>query len=324
MATAARPAPRCAEQPSAVARAGAVADSPSPARPHVAVPPQTDALSQAGRSRWRSPAVAFFFCIVGALAFAYRLPSSAYLAPQSGLGYAFGIAGGCMLVLLLVYPMRKRLPRATWLGSTRFWFRTHMTLGVLGPAAILVHSNFSLGATNSNVALACMLVVAGSGLFGRYVYGRIHLELHGRQATLEELKAFSGGMRRMTSAVSYLPELARSIDAEEDLVAQRTQRLALLLQPIVSLAWAVRARRRLRRSVRQAIARGAERRRDRSRDPLRTIAYRYIDDRIGATRRVLEFRAFQKMFSLWHALHMPLFVMLLVSGVVHVLAVHLY
>jgi len=324
MATAAQQAPPRAEPPALAAPTDAVDVSPSSARPHVAVPPQASASSRAGRGRWRSPAVAFFLCVVGALAFAYGLPSSDYLAPQSGLGYTLGIAGGSMMALLLVYPMRKRLPRATWLGSTRFWFRTHMTLGVLGPAAILVHSNFSLGATNSNVALACMLVVAGSGLFGRYVYGRIHLELHGRQATLEDLKAFSGGMRHMTSAVSYLPELARSIDAEEDVVARRTQRMPLLLQPVASLAWALRARRRLRRAVRQAIAHGAERRRDRARDPLRTVAYRYIDDRLGATRRVLEFRAFQKMFSLWHALHLPLFVMLLVSGIVHVFAVHLY
>ena len=45
---------------------------------------------------------------------------------------------------------------------------------------------------------------------------------------------------------------------------------------------------------------------------------------IGAARRVLEFRAFQKLFSLWHALHMPLFLMLIIAGTVHVVAVHLY
>ena len=39
---------------------------------------------------------------------------------------------------------------------------------------------------------------------------------------------------------------------------------------------------------------------------------------------VLEFRAFQKFFSLWHALHLPLFVMLIIAGTVHVVAVHIY
>jgi hypothetical protein len=39
---------------------------------------------------------------------------------------------------------------------------------------------------------------------------------------------------------------------------------------------------------------------------------------------VLELRAFQALFSLWHALHMPLFFMLIIAGTVHVVAVHLY
>lgn len=258
------------------------------------------------------------------LAFGYALPSSTYLSPRSGLGYVLGIAGGSMMVLLLLYPARKRLPQLRHFGSTRFWFRTHMVLGVLGPALILIHCNFRLGATNSNVALVCMLVVAGSGLFGRYFYGRIHLELHGHQATLEELKEFSSRMRHMTSAVSYLPDLARRIDEEEDAITRRVSHVPLLLRPVVGLWWASSARRRLRRVVREAVDTGADRRRDPARDPLQASARNYIDDRIGATRRVLEFRAFERFFSLWHALHMPLFVMLVIAGTVHVVAVHLY
>jgi hypothetical protein len=266
----------------------------------------------------------FFGCILTALAFSYALPSSAYLSPRSGLGYVLGIAGGSMMLALLIYPARKRLPNLRYVGSTRFWFRAHMVLGVLGPALILVHCNFSLGAMNSNVALVCMLVVAGSGLFGRYFYSRIHVELHGHQATLEELKEFSSRMRHMTSAVSYLPELARRIDAAEDAIAQRVSRAPLLLRPAVGFWCATLARHRLRRAVRAAVAVGADRRRDPARDPLQASARAYIDDRIGATRRVLEFRAFERFFSLWHALHMPLFIMLFIAGTVHVVAVHLY
>ena len=57
---------------------------------------------------------------------------------------------------------------------------------------------------------------------------------------------------------------------------------------------------------------------------LRDTANRYVDDRLGAVRRVVEFDAFERLFSLWHALHLPLFLMLLVAGFVHVAAVHLY
>jgi hypothetical protein len=267
---------------------------------------------------------AFLLCVLAAIAFGIRLPTSDYLSPQSGLGYALGIAGGSLMLLLLLYPVRKRLPHAHFMGSTRGWFQLHMALGILGPALILFHSNFSLGATNSNVALVCMLVVSGSGLFGRYFYGRIHLELNGREATLEELREFSSRMQQVTSAVSFLPALARQIDDEQTRVERRCTSAPLLLHPVIGAAWAIGARRRLRHAVREAVASGADRRRDPRRDSLAKTADRYIDDRIGATRRALEFRAFQRLFSLWHALHMPLFVMLIIAGTVHVVAVHLY
>jgi hypothetical protein len=291
--------------------------------PRVDSPGATAGVKATSRSRFLTPAGIYFVAVLAATAFGINLPTSAYLSPQSGLGYALGIAGGSMMLLLLLYPVRKRMPRARYLGSTRSWFRLHMTLGILGPALILFHSNFSLGATNSNVALVCMLIVSGSGLFGRYFYRHIHLELNGREATLDELKEFSSRLQ-LTSTVSFLPALARRIDEEQAVIERRFAATPLLLRPLLGAMWAIGARRRLRRAVRDAIASGADRRRDPSRESLQQTAHRYIDDRIGAARRVLEFRAFQKLFSLWHALHMPLFLMLIIAGTVHVVAVHLY
>jgi hypothetical protein len=291
--------------------------------PRVDSPGAKAGMKATNRSRFLTPAGTYFVAVLAAIAFGVNLPTSAYLSPQSGLGYALGIAGGSMMLLLLLYPVRKRMPRARYVGSTRSWFRLHMTLGILGPALILFHSNFSLGATNSNVALVCMLIVSGSGLFGRYFYRHIHLELNGREATLDELKEFSSRLQ-LTSTVSFLPALARRIDEQQAVIERRFAATPLLLRPMLGAMWAIGARRRLRRAVRDAIAAGADRRRDPSRESLQQTAYRYIDDRIGAARRVLEFRAFQKLFSLWHALHLPLFLMLIIAGTVHVVAVHLY
>jgi hypothetical protein len=295
----------------------------TPPRPHVAAPTQIAAATATSRTGLVNAASLYFIAVLALLAFGVNLPTSAYITPQSGLGYALGIAGGSLMLLLLLYPVRKRMPNARYVGSTRAWFKLHMALGILGPALILLHSNFSLGATNSNVALVCMLVVSGSGLFGRYFYGRIHHELNGREATFDDLMEFSSRMQ-LTSAVSFLPALARRIDEEQAVVERRCAATPLLLRPIVGASWAIGARRRLRRAVRDAIDAGADRRHDPQREPLRLTANRYIDDRIGATRRVLEFRAFQKFFSLRHALHMPLFIMLIIAGTVHVVAVHLY
>jgi hypothetical protein len=41
-------------------------------------------------------------------------------------------------------------------------------------------------------------------------------------------------------------------------------------------------------------------------------------------RRVAGFAFYERLFGLWHVLHVPLFVMLLVTAVAHVVAVHRY
>ena len=43
-----------------------------------------------------------------------------------------------------------------------------------------------------------------------------------------------------------------------------------------------------------------------------------------ATRRVADYQAYVSLFSWWHVLHLPLFFLLLIAGIVHVVAVHVY
>jgi hypothetical protein len=259
------------------------------------------------------------------LVWGLRFPTEQYITPRSGLGYALGIVGGSAMLLLLVYPLRKRLRALSFMGTTKRWFQAHMALGILGPLLILFHSNFSLGATNSNVALTCMLVVSGSGLFGRYFYARIHHGLHGRKADLAELKQYAEKLRWVTTSVDFLPGLVTRIDEEERQIVARCERGLLLARPALGALGVISARRRLRKFVKDAL-RNAAAAGDApaGRRPLRDTAMRYVDARLAATRRVVEFGAFERLFSLWHALHLPLFLMLLIAGVVHVVAVHLY
>ena len=93
------------------------------------------------------------------------------------------------MLILLAYPIRKRMrPARKAVGSVGFWFRLHMLLGLLGPLAILYHARFSWGALNSAFALGSMIVVASSGLVGRYFYSRVHRGYSGRKLELRALK----------------------------------------------------------------------------------------------------------------------------------------
>jgi hypothetical protein len=54
------------------------------------------------------------------------------------------------------------------------------------------------------------------------------------------------------------------------------------------------------------------------------IARRAVRAHLVAVRKVAQFSFYERVFTLWHLLHLPLFWLLVIAGVVHVVAVHLY
>ena len=295
----------------------------------VAPTPHLDVASrQAARRRWITPARVFFVCVAILIYLGWRIPTQRYITPRSGLGYALGITGGSMMVFLLLYSARKRVRWLRWLGSVTRWFEVHMVLGVLGPLCILFHSNFSLGATNSNVAFFSMLTVAGSGLIGRYLYSHIHFGLYGRKKTLAELQSGAQRLQSIGQGIPFLPELLGRLQAAEQAVLASGPNLPVLqlAKPLVVSVrvmlsrWTLRShvRRALRQAARKSPLAANERRR------LKAAAFGLISQRLRAARNVAEFEVFQRLFGLWHVLHLPLIFMLFIAGIVHVIAVHVY
>jgi hypothetical protein len=57
---------------------------------------------------------------------------------------------------------------------------------------------------------------------------------------------------------------------------------------------------------------------------LRAAALKYSERRLQAARQVAQFHLFERLFSLWHVLHFPLFLMMILTAILHVIAVHMY
>ena len=49
-----------------------------------------------------------------------------------------------------------------------------------------------------------------------------------------------------------------------------------------------------------------------------------LSEYMATLRKINQLAFYDRLFSLWHVLHFPLFLMLVISGIVHVVAVHLY
>jgi hypothetical protein len=246
----------------------------------------------------------------------------------SDLGYSIGVAGGVAMLLLFLYPLRSARTRLRSFGSTRFWFAVHMMLGIGGPLLIIVHSTLQFGSLNAIVAFASMSLVAASGIVGRYLYARIHHGLYGRRATLAELRARAGlDTDAVRSKLAFAPEVERRLAAfgvhAETAARQGLARpLRFFAVGFVALVERYRSGAEVTRLLRErARAEGWPEdrlaRRIRSRRAL-VAAY------LRTAQRVAQFGGFERLFSWWHVLHVPLVYMLVLSAIAHVVAVHMY
>jgi hypothetical protein len=248
--------------------------------------------------------------------------------PLNGVGYWLGICGATLMAVLLLYPVRKKFRFMRFFGATRHWFRLHMVFGVLGPVLILYHSNFELGSLNSNVALLCTLLVAISGLVGRYIHAKIHSDLEGSRTTLRELADKARVTAEQRAHVTALvPELLERITAFDAAVLQPPRSTAAALALPAKLAVMTRlegyrlaalVRKQLRVQARKSPAIAAQRKR------LQAAMVRFTREHLRRVRKVAELSSYERMFGLWHLFHLPFFYMLVVTAIVHVVAVHMY
>lgn len=291
----------------------------------VAPPRDTDAAPNPKRS---ASELQWYLLLAAAIVLGWLIRDQDFINPEDGLGYWLGITGGTLMLVLLLYPLRKRIRLLHALGPTKTWFRLHMIFGLLGPLAILYHCNFQLGSFNSQVALYCMLLVAGSGIIGRHFYARIHRGLYGRKTSLKELQQeLAESVEKSHGLVALMPELVAKLDemATDLQGCQVTQSLGIgrslrwtFTHSFMRLNLSLTARRELRTAAAQSetIAKDYKR--------IRRTASRYIRDYTNLTGRVAQFSLYERLFALWHILHLPIFFMMILSALVHVLAVHMY
>lgn len=250
------------------------------------------------------------------------------LVAESGLGYALGIIGGSFMLMLLLYPLRKKTRLMRQLGGIKYWFKAHMILGVLGPVAILFHANFNIGSMNSNIALISMLLVALSGIVGRYFYTKIHYGLYGKRENLKDLQdALEKNKKGLRLVFKYAPKLkdrlhifeAAIISSSPDLLSGASRIFLIGLKTwwnyIVMLVG-------LRRALQVTALRAGWT--DNVLKKHKKDAQRYIATYLMLVKKIALFSFYERLFSKWHIFHLPLFIMLVITGLVHVVSVHMY
>jgi hypothetical protein len=264
-------------------------------------------------------------CVIAIVA-GWQIRDEYLINAERGIGYALGIIGGSFMLALLIYPIRKRYPTApAFVLSTPTWFRLHMLLGLIGPILILYHSNFGLGSTNANIALFSMLLMVTSGLVGRFIYSKIHMGLYGSKAHLASLLR---DQDQLSQALLDLSLALNSRELESSIKEHLESVKSTLVQQNVSNNPLVVAARnaQLTRAQRVLTKQIKLLRRDQTGEIETSLELvrNYVSEFFYTSRKINGLAFYDRLFSIWHMLHLPIFFMLIIAGFVHVYAVHTY
>ena len=186
-----------------------------------------------------------------------------------------------------------------------------------------------------------MIIVAISGLVGRKLYAGIHHGLYGSKVRFDEF--YSGdnlaglllrraGTDRRQHQAGVLPGDERSLQARradtseskhadehsESVIANEYEEIE---EKLTNQHTGVNRSLGFYRSMSSRIG---KLRRQIARSDLNEDSKNLIYRRLKDLRSICTLGTREILFSYWHILHLPLFIMLILSGLIHVAAVHLY
>jgi hypothetical protein len=275
------------------------------------------------------PVLLFFLAVSGILYMGWEIRDEKYLTAKAGLGYWLGIIGSVMMLLLLLYPARKKFRCMHNLGTTKRWFQIHWIMGIMGPLFILFHSNFYLGSFNSKVALFSTLLVAVSGLVGRYIYTKVHSDLYQRHDNFKNLrKQVEDNSNRLAPIFNYDPSLRQHLQRYDEIVRMLNRHgfLHNLVYQVFLSVWTRWTHFRISRELRHTLKIMAQNE-GWSRADKRRIgreARRIIALHMTLVLEIAEFNFYERLFAMWHMFHFPLYILLVIVAVVHIVVVHMY
>ena len=237
------------------------------------------------------------------------------LQPSGNVGHAFGWVGAAlMLVGVLLYSGRKRIVAMRGRGPMRTWLNLHIYLCLTGPFLVALHTANKLHGLGV-YSFWSMVVVAASGILGRWIYQQFPRTARGEAMTLDELKAEREAVReRLAGGFGLAPAVLAEIEGASERSVRRIRSSAgqgilavplLLADDVARPVQVARLRRRLRRE-RHLPRREAD------------AVLALIRRQASAARRLAFFDTFRRLFTYWHVIHLVFFAAMLVLLVLHV------
>jgi len=235
-----------------------------------------------------------------------------FYKPSGFIGHGLGIIGSLLMIILLLYSIRKRFRFAQKWGNIRYWLNYHIWMGVMGPVMVLFHTSYKFGGIVA-ISFWSMVGVALSGVVGRYIYIQIPRSREGQQISASELEEMDTSMMNKLVEYGVGENVLRNLQGEGEkkgkagwgaLIKWLEEDLAMPFQ----LA-------RIRKAL---IAEGKI-----SKDEIHD-AIKLLKQKLVLRRRIRFLQTAEGLLHYWHIIHKPFAVVMLVIMVVHVVVAVLF
>ncbi len=237
----------------------------------------------------------------------FRSPLHPEFKPGGRIGHSLGIAGTVLLISLLSYSVRKRSKFLRGKGKLNRWLQFHIFCGVAGPVLITLHTSFKLRGIVA-ISYWSMIIVAISGLIGRYLYAQVPRAISGTAMEFDEMKKEVEQINAELAQLlpdDKLEALRRIADFHVD--QPPTGLKAIFLMVSDDIRWLKR------RSQLRGILRGAGLSTENRKKLLELARKREV-----RLRRLSLLKVSNDLFRHWHVLHLPLAQTMYFTMIIHI------
>jgi len=159
-------------------------------------------------------------------------------------------------------------------------------------------------------------------LIGRYIYTHIHHGLYGSRITIKELKQETEhNHRELLDMYEQDEKLNLRLAAME---VKAIQPGTSLLKGLFNVIYLAINSHQVNRNVMKLVKESYKNSHDHKNKPDSKIVIESVKRYTLALRHTADFMIYERLFSLWHVLHLPLFFMMIITAVIHIFAVHIY
>lgn len=236
--------------------------------------------------------------------------------PSKGIWHPVGWTGSAMMVVMMLYTLRKRLGFMSIFGSMRRWLSLHMFLGIMGPLLVTLHTTFKLHGLIAT-SFWCMIVTMVFGILGRYIYIQIPRSITGTELGEQDIESMVASIEARLANYRSNANLSRFLGTV-DCPASQASSMSLPVA-LAFMFWTdMKNRLRILRVGRILKTRF-------------NLAYRVRRDITAQLRKkaaLIRKRSFlttsHRMLHYWHVFHIPLAIVMFLIMFLHIIVYYIF